>query len=50
MKMTCVTRLNYNYYYFAFDVVRQSNYKMLKKKEREERRRGESRESLLLEL
>lgn len=27
MKMTCVNRLNYNYYYFAFDVVRQSNYK-----------------------
>lgn len=25
--MTCVNRLNYNYYYFAFDVVRQSNYK-----------------------
>lgn len=28
MKMTCVNRLNYNYYYFAFDVVRHSNYKM----------------------
>lgn len=37
MKMTCVNRLNYNYYYFTFDVVRQSNYKMLKK-EREEKR------------
>lgn len=35
--MTCVNRLNYNYYYFAFDVVRQSNYKMFKKKEREEK-------------
>ncbi len=42
MKMTCVNRLNYNYYYFAFDVVRQSNYKMLKKKE--ERGREEMRE------
>lgn len=31
--MTCVNRLNYNYYYLAFDVVRESNYKMLKKKE-----------------
>lgn len=39
MKMTCVNRLNYNYYYFAFDVVCQSNYKMLKKREgREEMR------------
>lgn len=32
MKMTCVNRLNYNYYYWAFDVVHESNYKMLKKK------------------
>lgn len=31
MKMTCVNRLNYNYYYLAFDVVHESNYKMLKK-------------------
>lgn len=31
MKMTCVNRLNYNYYYLVFDVVRQSNYKMLKR-------------------
>lgn len=30
--MTCVNRLNYNYYYLAFDVVRQSNYKMFKKR------------------
>lgn len=30
MKMTCMNRLNYNYYYFAFDVLRQSNYKMFK--------------------
>lgn len=29
MEMTCVERLNYNYYYLAFDVVRESNYKML---------------------
>lgn len=29
MEMTCVDRLNYNYYYLAFDVVRESNYKML---------------------
>lgn len=28
--MTCVNRLNYNYYYLAFDVVRESNYKMLR--------------------
>lgn len=27
--MTCVNRLNYNYYYLAFDVVHESNYKML---------------------
>lgn len=34
MKMSCVKRLNYNYYYLAFDVVRESNYKMwIKKKE-----------------
>lgn len=25
-----MNRLNYNYYYFAFDVLRQSNYKMFK--------------------
>lgn len=39
--MTCVNRLNYNYYYLAFDVVRESNYKMLEKKRegREEMRR-----------
>lgn len=30
--MTCVNKLNYNYYYWAFDVVHESNYKMLKKK------------------
>lgn len=35
--MTCVNRLNYNYYYLAFDVVRESNYKMLKKKREEMR-------------
>lgn len=29
MEMTCVDGLNYNYYYLAFDVVRESNYKML---------------------
>lgn len=34
MKMTCVNRLNYNYYYLAFDVVHESNYKMLKKNKR----------------
>lgn len=33
MKMTCVNRLNYNYYYLAFDVVHESNYKMLGEKE-----------------
>lgn len=31
--MTCVNRLNYNYYYLAFDVVHESNYKMLGEKE-----------------
>lgn len=29
MEMTCVDRLNYNYYFLAFDVVCESNYKML---------------------
>lgn len=40
MKMTCMNRLNYNYYYFAFDVLRQSNYKMFKN-ERVEMKGGE---------
>lgn len=31
MKMTCVNRLNYNYYYLAFDVVHHSNYEIFKK-------------------
>ena len=45
MKMTCVNRLNYNYYYFSFDVVRQSNYKIVKKEEGErEGERGRERE------
>lgn len=51
--MTCVNRLNYNYYYWAFDVVRESNYKMLKKI-KSKRKRGMiwegSGESFLLEL
>lgn len=48
--MTCVNRLNYNYYYLASDVVHESNYKMLgKKRERGMIREG-SGESLLLEL
>jgi len=38
MKITCVNRLNYNYYYFAFDVVRQSNYNFFSFKESEETR------------
>lgn len=38
MKMTCVNRLNYNYYYLAFDVVHESNYKMLRGKNRRKRR------------
>lgn len=32
MKMTRANRLNYNYYYLAFDVVHESNYKMLREK------------------
>lgn len=36
--MTCVNRLNYNYYYLAFDVVHESNYKMLKKNRRDDMR------------
>lgn len=35
--MTCVNRLNYNYYYLAFDVVHESNYKMLGGKRRKRR-------------
>lgn len=49
--MTCVNRLNYNYYYLASDVVHESNYRMLKKNKR---KRGViqegSGESFLLEL
>lgn len=45
MEMTCVDRLNYNYYYLAFDVVRESNYKMLGRGGEEGRR-----ESVLPEL
>lgn len=44
--MTCVNRLNYNYYYLAFDVVRESNYKMLEKKKRGKRRDEEKAGSL----
>lgn len=50
MKMTCVNRLNYDYYYFAFDVVRQSNYKMFKKKKREREGRDEGKVGSLREL
>lgn len=32
--MTRAKRLNYNYYYLAFDVVHESNYKMLGGKNR----------------
>ena len=39
MKMTHVSRLNYNYYYFSFDVQHQSNYKIVK---RDGERRGET--------
>ena len=38
--MSCVKRLNYNYYYLAFDVVRESNYKMWIKKRGDERKAG----------
>lgn len=44
MEMTCVDRLNYNYYYLAFDVVRESNYKMCGVEG------GQDREFLLPEL
>lgn len=47
--MTRVNRLNYNYYYLAFDVVHESNYKMLGGKKEETICEGR-RESFLLEL